>query len=221
MFFKKYIGAGLLSVLATASGAQEFVGGTLGLEYTSFDGADATSYTGEVEFAINRQFGVELNWNGASSDGETASRATLHGIYHMSNTSSVGAFYGQSVGGDVDASFYGIEGGTLLGGFSVGGYIGREDIDGTDATTFGLNAEVPVYNAFELYFDSDLAFVDDVWAGTSEIGVQYNMSNGPEFFAHFGSLTASDGTTTASEDYIGVGARINFGAKRGTTFEGR
>ena len=76
-------------MLSTAFGAQEFVGGTLELEYTSFDGADVTSYNGEVEFAINRQFGVELDWNGASSDSEPASSATLHGIYHMSNTSSV------------------------------------------------------------------------------------------------------------------------------------
>ena len=48
-------------MLSTAFGAQEFVGGTLELEYTSFDGADVTSYNGEVEFAINRQFGVELD----------------------------------------------------------------------------------------------------------------------------------------------------------------
>ena len=222
MHFKNAVIAGALSVCGSVAFAQEFTGGTLGLEYTAFDGANGTSYDAGVEFSINRQIGTQLDIEHATGGGDSASSATFHGIYHLSNTSSVGAFYGQNLGGDLDYTTYGIEGGTLLWGRSnFGGYLGQQQFDGGSSFILGVNAETPLSESFEVYSDFDFALVDDVWVSTSEVGEQYSPCNGPELFAHFGSLSAGAGGATASTEYLGVGARINFGARRGTTFEGR
>lgn len=222
MSFNKILCTGALSVLPFTLSAQEFTGGTLGLEYLSTDGDDVTSYYGEVEFGINRNIGFEVDLNGFSAGSDSASSATMHGIYHIGPTASLGAYYGQGFGDSNDVTFYGVEGGTLWGRTSIGGYLGQRESGGTSGTTFGVNAEAPINDSFEIFTDFDFIYVDDSWVSQDEIGVQYNMPNGPELYALYGRASAElSGFGGATADYFGVGARINFGAKRGTTFEGR
>lgn len=217
MFNKTAVCAAVISALSSMSYAQQFTGGTLGVEHFIADGGDVTLYTGGVEFGITRAYGVGLSFNNIDSN----TSATLHGIYHLSGQASVGLYYGQNLSGDNDSTFYGVEGGTLWGPANIGGYIGQID-NGTDtAVAIGINAERPLGNQFEFYTDFDFLSDDGDWISTNETGVQYNLAQGPELYIHYGQASAGSGNTGVTGDYIGVGARINFGARRGTTFDAR
>ncbi len=217
MFTKTALCAAAVSALSTIAVAQEFTGGTLSGEYTINSGSDVMSYSGGAEFSITRQFGIGLEFTSVDSD----TTAKLHGIYHLSERASVGLYYGQAIGEDSDETSIGIEGGTALGLMSVGGYLGQIS-DGTDSiTSFGINAESPLANQFGTYFNYDYFGDSDVSFGSSELGLQYTMDQGPELYIHYGWASATAGDVTANSDFIGVGARIDFGARPGTTFGSR
>lgn len=218
MSYKIPVLAAAFAAASSSALAQGISGGSLGLEYNVFDGSEVTTYSGGLEYSINRQFGIGLDVTGSSSGSASSSSATLHGIYHLSNSASVGAYYGQSEG---DVSFYGIEGGTSWGNTNFGGYIGQRSAGGDTALAFGFNSETPFASNFELYTDFDFVESSGDWVSTDEIGIQYNMNQGPELFAHYGRGSATVGGLGGSTDYFGIGARINFGAARGTTFEAR
>lgn len=201
--------------------AQEFTGGELGFEYNqSFDDSDVdgTSYFAGAEMAINREFsfGVDL----ADIDGaDVSTQATFHGIYHLSDAASVGAFYSYK---DEDAATYGIEGGIEIWGGDVSGYVGRISVDDESAFIIGFDSSNPIADSnFSLFSDFDLVSDDEVAITTNEIGVEYNIPQGADIYALYGQASAFADGGSGSTDYFGVGARIRFGAERGTTFEAR
>ncbi len=225
MFYKAAIAAAAIAVASTPVFAQSFTGGELGIEYNTFVDdfdIDGVSYNGAVEFGINRNIGFGLDVDKFDiGEGGSDPRVTLHGIYHLSNQASVGAFYSESPGVDVNNASFGIEGGTALFGGDVGGYIGSQEVGDEDVLIFGLDSKTPVFSQFSVFTDFDLVGNNDIAAATSELGVSYQMQNGPEFYGQYGRLSAATGGGSVSTDYIGIGARITFGAHRGTTFEGR
>lgn len=225
MFYKAAIAATVLTVAGTPAFAQEFTGGELGIEYNTFVDnfdIDGVSYNGAAEIAFTRDIGFGLDVDKFDiGEGGSDPRITLHGIYHLSETASVGAFYAQSPGVDIDNASYGIEGGTAFLGGDVGGYIGMQDVGDVDVVIFGLDSKTPITEKFSAFTDFDLVADTNVAVSTSELGISYQMQNGPEFYGQYGSLSAATGGGSASTDYIGIGARITFGATRGTTFEGR
>ncbi len=225
MFYKAAIAATVLSVVSTPLFAQEFVGGELGIEYNRSvdDGdVDGVSYNAAAEMGINRNIGFGLDVDKFDvSGGGSDPRLTLHGIYHVNERASVGAFYAQSPGVDLDNASFGIEGGMALWGGDVGAYLGQQQVGDEDVMIFGLSSKTPISGQFAAFTDFDLVGDSDVALSTSEIGVTYQMQNGPEFYGQYGRATGTVGSASASADYFGLGARITFGAARGTTFEGR
>lgn len=200
--------------------AQQFTGGELGFEYNQLldDGeVDGTNYYAGAEIGFTRDFSIGVNVANLDFTGEDT-RATLHGIYHLNDVSSVGLFV---AGGDNDTRSYGIEGGMELFGGDIGGYIGQISLDDEDALAIGLSSNTPIGANFSFFTDFDIVADEAVAVSTNEIGFEYTIAGGPDLFAQYGRIdldtTAGDGST----DYIGVGARIEFGAGRGTTFEGR
>jgi len=210
----------LLSAIPAA--AQEFTGGELSLEY-NFDadnsGSNSTSYSGGVEFAFGREYAIGVSVAGVNlGDDDQASSMTLHGLYHLSSTATVGAFYSQ---GEDDASAFGVQGGTVFGSGEIGGYIGQRSFGDTDVIAFGLESRTPFMDQFVFFTDFDLVADNDAGVSTNELGVTYTFDQGPEAFVQVGQATAYANGSSVSDEYIGFGARISFGAKRGTTFDAR
>ena len=217
---KIILSAAAMIAAASPLMAQQFTGGELGFEYNQLldDGdIDGTNYYAGAEMGFTRDVSVGVNIVNLDFSGEDT-RATLHGIYHLNEMSSVGLFV---AGGDSDTKSYGIEGGMELFGGDIGGYIGQISNDDDEALIVGLSSNTPIGAGFTFFTDFDIVADDAVAVSTNEIGVEYTIAGGPDLFAQVGRIdldtTAGDGST----DYIGVGARIEFGAARGTTFEGR
>lgn len=225
MSHKAAIAAAIIAAASTPAFAQQFTGGELGIEYNTFlddTDIDGVSYNAAAEMAVTREFGLAFDVDKFDiGDSGSDPRLTLHGIYHLSGSASVGAFYAQSPGADFDNASYGIEGGTAFMRGDIGGYIGMQEAGDGEVFIFGMSSKTPVGGSFSVFTDFDLVADDTLAASTNEVGVTYQMTNGPEFYGQVGQVSASTGGASASETYIGLGARITFGAARGTTFEGR
>ena len=214
-----FIGAVL--ALTTPASAQQFTGGELGFEYNQLldDGSfDGTNYYAGVEVGITRDFSFGLNLSQLDFEADT-STATLHGIYHLNDTTSFGLFYSASEG---DTSTVGLEGGIEIWGGDIGGYLGQISVDEEDALIFGLDSNNPIGNsAFSVFTDFDIVADDDVALSTNEIGLEYTINGGADVYIQYGRADLATGAGSGSTDYIGFGAQIQFGAERGTTFDVR
>lgn len=209
-----------LLTATTPAFAQQFTGGELGVEYNQLSDSssvDGTLYHGGVEVAFNRDFSFSLNLESQNFPGDF-NVATVHGIYHLSEETSVGLFYSAS---DEDFTNFGIEGGIEIWDGDIGGYIGQVDVDGETAVIFGLSSNNPIGANFSLFSDLDLVADSDIAVSTQEYGVEYNIPGGADIYAQYGIVEAFTAAGSGSTDYFGIGARIQFGAERGTTFETR
>ena len=211
------------ALLCSASplAAQQFTGGELGFEYNqSFEDSDidGTSYFAGVEMAINREFSFGLDL--ADIDGaDVSTQATLHGMYHLNDISTVGAYYSYK---DEDASGFGIEGGIEIWGGDISGHIGRVSVGDESVFVFGFDSNNQIADSsFSLFSDFDLVSDDEVAVSTNELGVEYNFPAGADVYALYGQASAFTDGASGSTDYYGIGARIRFGAERGTTFSAR
>lgn len=225
MITKSAITAAVLAALSSPLAAQGITGGQLGIEYIApLDGSDfgGTAYNGGIEYAITRQFSVSADFSSYSLDTFTTdpSSLTLHGIYHMGDTASLGVFYGQDSVGDDDATFYGLEGGTEFMGGDVVGYVAKVD-GNSDGTMFGVDGTYDWRDGIGLTGNAGIVSVNGTSVRRISVGGVYEMAEGPEFFGEVGSLSAETGGVSDSQAFLGLGARINFGAQRGTTFDQR
>ena len=220
------IAAALLMAASTPALAQGITGGQLGIEYAApVDGSDfgGTTYSGGLEYGINRQFSVAVDASGYLPDNLDTdfSSLTLHGIYHLSDEASVGVFAGRDSVEDASANLYGIEGGMELMGGTVEGYIGQVDGDIDDATLFGLSGVYDLRPNISVIGNLDVANTDDTTLSQAAVGAQYQLDGGPAFYAKIGNVTAEFAGDDESQAFIGIGATIAFGAERGTTFDQR
>lgn len=228
MSHKAAIAAAVLTVVGTPIFAQGITGGQLGVEYNMpTDGSDfgGTTYSGGLEYAITRQISVSVDATGYATDNLdiSGSNISLHGIYHLSDSASAGVFIGSDKLEDADESVtvYGVEGGTEFMGGAVGGYLGFTDSSGVDSTVFGADGAYALSNGFSVVGGLDVLSSDaDTTVSRLTLGAQYEIQGGPELYAHVGNVSASDTSSAADQTFIGIGARVAFGAQRGTTFEG-
>ena len=229
MTHKAALAAAVLMAVGGPALAQGVTGGQLSIEYNApTDGSDfgGTTYSGGLEYAITRQISVGVDATGFNPTNLSieGTNVTLHGTYHLSDTASAGLFYGRDSleGADDTATVYGIEGGTELMGGEVAGYLGKSDEDDGGATLFGVSGSYDLTPEIALIGGFDLLSLDsDVSVSRTTIGAEYRMLNGPQLYAHIGQVGAEVGTLAGDQTFIGVGARVAFGAARGTTFDGR
>jgi len=177
--------------LATPAVAQEFTGGELGFEYnqlTDNGDLDGANYYAGLEIAFNRQFSVGVNLSQLDFVIEQTS-ATVHGIYHLNDITSLGAFY---AAGENDLRTIGVEGGIEILGGDVGAYLGQLSDGSDDAFVFGLDSNTPLGGSdFSLFTDFYLVGDSDLAVSTSEIGVSYTISGGPDLFVQVGQVEAA------------------------------
>lgn len=223
MSYKAALAAALVVVVAAPASAQ-VTGGSLGIEYsTPIDGDDfgGTAYYGAIEYGFNRNFSVSADLSGYRLDNidTDASSMTLHGIYHLSETISLGAFYGLDKLETTDAvALYGLEGGTEFLGGQIEGYVGRIDGNISEATVIGADGSYALQSGFSVIGNAAFSFQDDSDVSRYAIGGQYEMQDGPQFYVELGQTNVEVGGIGFDDTFIAVGTRVAIGAQRGTTF---
>ena len=207
-------------VLCATSGmaaAQGFSGAELSVETFAFSGdgdLGYTSYSAGAEYAITRDFGLsaDLSFYGFSALDSDGQNLTLHGIYNLSDTTSLGVFVGQDSFDTSDATIYGIEGGTEFMGGTVEGYLAQ--VDGDDsATLLALSGDYAITQSIAATGGVGIVDMDDTLT-RAHLGAEYQMQGGPAFHAELGQIGLSD----TDETYLSIGATVAIGATRGTTF---
>lgn len=227
--------AGLSSFsIAQPAFSLEITGGDVVLGYSAFsekvDGEtlSQTSIEGSLELGFTKEFGAQADFgvqqfeqlNNVGAD--NATNFTLHGLYHMSETTTFGAFYGRDSLEDLDLDFYGLEAGFEGPNFDVEAYFGTGELDGVDGdgNVFGVSGAYELTSSFELIGSyAKASFDGDLDVSTFEAGVAYNVNDSVQLAATLGRLTGEvEGLGSESEDYFGLEAEYSFGAARGATF---
>ena len=223
MFSKGAFSAAILMASASPLAAQGFSGGELSIEALAFaDGNDwgYTTYSASLEYTLTRDISIagDLSFYDFNSLDLGVGNFTVHGIYHLSNVMSAGVFIGQDGRDDEgdDLTFIGVEGGYETGRLLFEGYA-AQDGGGDDATVAAIDAEYIFNDEVTLLAEVGLVDFEDELVTRLSLGGQYAFLRGPEVYGEIGSVTSDD----EDEIFIGAGARIEFGAARGTTFDRR
>ncbi|MFT4699706.1 MAG: hypothetical protein ACI90E_000372 [Yoonia sp.] len=225
MFRKVALAAAIMAV--TSPAAAQVTGGSLGIEYSApTDGGDfgGTTYSGSLEYAFNRNFALSFDISGYRLDNisTNASSVTVHGIYNLDEMTSFGVFYGADSVDSADAqALYGVEAGTEFGDADVEAFLGQLEGVSDDALVYGFDANYAFSNGFSATGSGGFTDVDDRSLSRIAIGGQYEIFGGPQFYAEIGNVSAKTGGVEADQTFVGLGARIAFGADRGTTFKQR
>lgn len=226
MIYKAAFAATVLVAASSSATAQGITGGELGIEYNApTNGSDfgGTTYSGGVEYGFMQTFSLSANAAGYKPDNidTTASNITLHGTYHLSSAASVGGFYAHDSVDDGDVDLLGIEGGTEFMGGDVGGYLGRTVSEDENGTIFGVDASYALRDGFGLIGNADLLTVDGDTLSQISVGAEYQMDVGPQFYAQVGRISGDVDGQSDGVGFFTVGAKVAFGASRGTTFTNR
>lgn len=215
-------------LLAGASQAQEvnLVGGRINLAYSEF--TSDTSFAkatldGSMELGFGQNIGLQmdLGLNAFNAANEQGTNVGLHGLYHVDQTTSLGAFYSVDTVEGTNTSLYGVEAGHSFGDGGVDGYLGQSSGDGSTATIFGLNGTVR-FSDFGIGASLDYTSVENV--SLTRIGIQGSCRIGDmsKIYVEVGQLHGDiDGFGLDSESYVKLGATFNLGPKHGTTFGSR
>ncbi|PPB80847.1 hypothetical protein LV82_01580 [Albidovulum inexpectatum] len=219
--------AGVVSILALGAGAAwsaEVTGGEFRLNYSTFTGSpmdqlDATSISGAIEVGIARQFAVQgdaglVNFGYSGAD---SSWFTLHGIHHVNESTSLGAFVGREELEGEGSTYYGIEIGQEFGQLKGEAYLATFEESGEDSTLFGMGADYAVNDSFSFGLSHDRLDIAGEAAHRTALRGAYAMGNA--------SVTAEIGSRQingiGSETFVGIRFKTTFGAARGATFDRR
>lgn len=208
--------AAAFAALPSLALAQGFVGAELSgsmMAYSSDTDLGETTYNGGLEFGIVPGLSVaaDFAYHGFRGLDGNSSTLTVHGLYDLTPTATVGLFYGQDRRDAGDSDLYGIEGATTLSGIQVEGYLGQFDGDIGQGTLLGVNGAFAFTDAISATASAGIVNGDENWKRLS-IGGEYQFGNGPTVFAEVGKY---DGDVDG-ENFISIGARIELG--QGTTF---
>ena len=214
---------------AFPAGAQQFAGGQADVTYRGYNDSDVDALSARVsgELALSRGFSLQgdlFTGNvGDDFDDIGSVGATLHTLFHISETSSVGAFvtYEELEG----ASFgsVGVEAGATFGTFATEVWLGvGEDEFGSDGNYFGLETRrgmgpVNLFASLEYYNVSG-----DLESVQSGIGVEYEGLNGIGLSAAVEQVHVEQdtffGASSDSTTSLSLGATYRFGKRPGTVF---
>jgi hypothetical protein len=218
--------AALVLFCAPVAQAQQVTGGSLTLSHSAFtDDTDLskTSLLGSVELGFNRNYGLQadLGMGRLNNASETVTNAVLHGIYHLSDTTSVGLFLGLDRLDGETQSFVGLEMGTAAGPTGFEAYIGYADDDTDSGTMIGLSTRYGVSEQFGLGVSLDHLSLSAVDATRYSVNADYAVTPNVTLFGEVGALNGQTAGGSGTEGYVKLGGKVTFGAKRGTTFDQR
>lgn len=225
---KLIIATTTLMIGATGAMAQGFTGGSVSVENTTFPDVDelgTTTFEGSGEFAVGGGVSVaaDISVQAFENIDENATAFAVHGIYAISPDVKAGLFIGRESIEDLDVDNYGGEIAYTSGPVEVQGYLGVADIENTDVTLFGVSGGYSFGNGFSVIGGFDRSDFDDedFTVSTIEIGAEYALGNGAEFYAKTGQFQIDAFGNSEDENYFTIGAAFNFGPAGGTTFDTR
>lgn len=221
--------AGVLACFGMqAAMAQSLVGGSISYEYRKYEDQQshgALAMSGELalsrNFSIQGDLGYQLVGRGAGGSLRYSSSAALHGIYHINNNASVGAFVGRTFTGN-GATIYGLEVGGENGQFH--GEAAVSWVDSTfDSTSFELDLGYDLTE--QLTVRGGLIYSDVKNSGSlrvTELGADYAFNDSFSIGGSFGARTQDNKTAPdVTQNYFALTAEMKVGSSRGATFERR
>lgn len=221
MFYKAVCAAIGLAAISSSVSAQGITGGELtidGYSFRSGNNESALNYSGALEYGINRNFSVAGDVALYDFDilDDSLFNVTLHGIYHVNDQSSVGVLVGNdNIDGD-NTIFYGLEGGFEANQFTAEGYFALYD-DSDDSIVVGINGGYQFTDTISAIGSLGYGDVSNNDVTRISAGAEYQFQGGPSLYAEIGNVDRDDDNST----FIGLGAKVEFGAARGTTFDRR
>lgn len=216
----------LLVLLATSTAAQAFevVGSEARLGFSTLTGDTGVAKTnlqGAVELGFGPRFGMQadLGLFVFKDLGDTATGITLHGLYHVTEQTSLGMFYGQERLNGETARLTGFEVGQTSASFSGEAHIALGKQGGNTMQLMGIGGRYSVSDKFGLGASLQRADLDND-ADVTRLGIKADMALGQTAtaFVELGNLAGGIDGSGGSEGFVGIGADFKFGAKHGTTF---
>ncbi len=206
------------------SQAAEVTGGEISLGYSAMtedSDFNTTSLEGALELGFTQTIAAQLDlgYHKYGLVDDHATNVTLHGIYHFSDTTSTGLFYGRESVDGSDADFYGIEAGHEYEDFDVEGYVGYGKESGISATVVGLSGAYAFNDSVSLGMSFDnVDFQGGLSARRFGVKGSYDFGTGAAAYAEVGEARLDVGGLSISDTFVGIGATFAFGADRGATF---
>lgn len=213
--------------LFVAPAAAQVTGGEVALSYSAFtDQGDVnrTSIEGALEYSFGQNFSMQgdLAHHSFGASNENATTVTLHGIYHLNDSTSLGAFLGRDQAAGENVTTYGLEFGRDLGRIDLEGYLGGFSDSGTDGTLIGGQARYAYTPQIGFGANFDYGRLDsNVDLTRFGVNADYKFAGGPVISAEIGQLHANAFGLGGTEAYAKIGIGFEFGAKRGATFNTR
>lgn len=224
--FAALMGASLLAVPASAF---ELTAGSVGLEKSQLTDSgnrsfDKGSLKGQVEMQVAPQFSVQGDLSiadlGATDD--TGTSLGLHAIYQHSDTTSFGGYVGfdnarfNGLGHNAeDAAFYGVEVANQMGQLKTEVYVGGINDSVMDGTQMGLNGRYELNETTGIGARFDTLNLDG--PNASRLGVTGDLRLG-QTGTLYGEVGRAKIAAVGNENYVSIGAKVNFGSKPSTTF---
>jgi len=217
-----------LAMTGTSAMAAEITGGSIQLEYSAF--TDETDFSrvgieGSLELAFNRNFSVQadLGYQGFNETDLDSNVYGLHGIYHLDDVTSFGIYYTKDDTDIGDLDIVGVEVGHEVSNVEIEAYLAYADADVADGAFFGLSGRYEFENTVGITGSFDRFDEGSIDANVLTVAVDYDVTPNVNLFlkAGGGEIGIDGLGSTDFEGFVGVGAKIAFGNKRGATFEQR
>jgi hypothetical protein len=179
---------------------------------------------GSLEVGFTRAFALQFDaaYYSFNDVNESGRNVTMHAVFHTGSAASLGAFVGNDGFAGDNNTFYGVEGGMEFTGLNAEAYLSSVEDGGISGTLFGFNLHHDFGNEFGIRGRLDRAsFDNDIDLTRLSVGLEYDVSPTAQLYGEIGTIDADFGGLSGSESFIGIGAKINFGAQRGTTFKRR
>ncbi len=214
------LAAGLLAV--SAAQAAEVTGAEAGLEFSTLTGdlddLNKTTASGSLEVSFSQAFAVQgdIALSQLGFVDESAHSLGLHAIYNAP-TLSGGLFYGKDWIDGEDAEYYGLEVGTSIDILRGEAYLGRADDGSSDGTIFGVRGDYAATESISIGARYDLMNIETTDINRLSLTAGYTTGN----FELTGEVGRFDIDDADAEAFVSIGAKMNFGARNGTTFERR
>lgn len=211
----------------TSVNAMEVTGGSIELKYSAFTNEtdfDRLSIEGSVEVGFSQNFSLQIDLGhrdfGASDI--DATNYALHGIYHVNEALSLGAFVGRDDIEDADVDVYGIEAGYEVGTWDFEGYLASLEAEGEDELLIGLGGRYEFASGLGLSLGfANIGDNDLIDVTTTALKIDKDVNPNFNLFAEIGTVTVDVTGQDETEPFVGIGAEFVFGAERGATFEQR
>ena len=172
-----------------------------------------------------RTDGQQNSWIGASAfqfnEADTGSyNLAVHGIRHLDNTFSVGAFVGTERVSNQSAGYYGIQAAFASGPLRAQVYA-SQFIEGNnrDAATFGVSATASLNDRFDLGVDYgrfEITGTRDVSRGS--IKASFKFTDRASLNAEYGRVELGSPIGNLDDNFVSLGVTIHLGSKGRTTF---